>query len=615
MEDNSPEPGSEYAPSEEPETSRPNRWTGAPSTWQSLTAQERGLAASLDELRNRDLSVHLYNAHALKKRAARLQSKASQGIKLLILEIKVENPIEEDADEPFVPPKSWTAWPLPLDEVPREGEPFDEDEPEEGYTFKRREVERPSRELEEILTGLSLKFAKETFEEREWASGDEQDIEDMEDVEGTQMENGNNDGEEELDERDAELPRKDQSEVPLIRNFLKPVVSADDERARELLQPTVRHTISKLDEVLMALHHARKTCRRYSSLSEPDTEDERQIVYPIQGSSEAENSLAGNPRRFENLTHRAKPNGNEDDENIDEQDILRPKKPGRGRKPKQYLRFDGETERDYHVRVARLQKKPAPAFAFSEKSKSLEKPRSRSRATPTPRRNRVPSEEAAESHQKRLGLRDWSEVLGSAALVGFPPDVIERVTQRCANLFGEGISMRTMVEAPFSNENADVLKIYQPEEIPDLGPESDSSASASKDSVQESSKKVKWMKPLGYAPQNEVCFCPVKDCPRQHRGFSNRRRLILHLERAHRLTKKEIAEFEIPSDEEMDGAVHVDGFLRPEKRHWGGIQSEQGKRRRVEDEGGLSGLESENSRESGDDHEQDETQSEEAENP
>lgn len=48
---------------------RPNRWQGAPSTWTTLTAQERGLAASLDQIRNADLSIHLYNAHALKRRA------------------------------------------------------------------------------------------------------------------------------------------------------------------------------------------------------------------------------------------------------------------------------------------------------------------------------------------------------------------------------------------------------------------------------------------------------------------------------------------------------------------------------------------------------------------
>ena len=55
--------------SEESVIQRPNRWRGAPSSWNKLTAQERGLAASLDQIRNADLSIHLYNAHALKRRA------------------------------------------------------------------------------------------------------------------------------------------------------------------------------------------------------------------------------------------------------------------------------------------------------------------------------------------------------------------------------------------------------------------------------------------------------------------------------------------------------------------------------------------------------------------
>jgi hypothetical protein len=47
---------------------RSNKWTGASSTWLSLTAQERGLIASLDQVRDEDLSIHLYNAYALKHR-------------------------------------------------------------------------------------------------------------------------------------------------------------------------------------------------------------------------------------------------------------------------------------------------------------------------------------------------------------------------------------------------------------------------------------------------------------------------------------------------------------------------------------------------------------------
>lgn len=66
---NNDDSASEYQESESAEPERPNRWKDAPSTWQFHTAQERGLKASLDQLRNADLGVHLYNAHALRQRA------------------------------------------------------------------------------------------------------------------------------------------------------------------------------------------------------------------------------------------------------------------------------------------------------------------------------------------------------------------------------------------------------------------------------------------------------------------------------------------------------------------------------------------------------------------
>ena len=53
--------------------SRPNCWTGAPSTWLAITASERQQAAALEQLRNANLSIHLYNAFALRKRAKALE--------------------------------------------------------------------------------------------------------------------------------------------------------------------------------------------------------------------------------------------------------------------------------------------------------------------------------------------------------------------------------------------------------------------------------------------------------------------------------------------------------------------------------------------------------------
>jgi hypothetical protein len=64
-----PDSDASEATADDLEPPRPNKWQGAPSTWTTLTAQERGLVASLDQIRNADLSIHLFNAHALKRRA------------------------------------------------------------------------------------------------------------------------------------------------------------------------------------------------------------------------------------------------------------------------------------------------------------------------------------------------------------------------------------------------------------------------------------------------------------------------------------------------------------------------------------------------------------------
>jgi hypothetical protein len=60
----------EYTTSSESgsEADRPNRWEGPSSTWQDMNREEINTLTALDEIRNRDLSVHLYNTFALKQR-------------------------------------------------------------------------------------------------------------------------------------------------------------------------------------------------------------------------------------------------------------------------------------------------------------------------------------------------------------------------------------------------------------------------------------------------------------------------------------------------------------------------------------------------------------------
>lgn len=47
---------------------RANRFDGPPSTWKHLTEEDRAVHGSLVRQRDEDLAVHLYNAHALKRR-------------------------------------------------------------------------------------------------------------------------------------------------------------------------------------------------------------------------------------------------------------------------------------------------------------------------------------------------------------------------------------------------------------------------------------------------------------------------------------------------------------------------------------------------------------------
>lgn len=53
--------------SDELHETRPNRWTGAPSTWRTYTEEDRQTYIALEALRNNDLSSHLYNAFALRR--------------------------------------------------------------------------------------------------------------------------------------------------------------------------------------------------------------------------------------------------------------------------------------------------------------------------------------------------------------------------------------------------------------------------------------------------------------------------------------------------------------------------------------------------------------------
>ncbi|KAK0113430.1 hypothetical protein ONS95_013688 [Cadophora gregata] len=544
---------------------RPNRWKGPPTSWQTLTEPERSLAASLDTIRNADLSVHLFNAHALKRRARELEDPERRRKSVN------DFPGIPEEDQAFRPAKGWTAWPLPPDDVPRNGEEIGLPKQFEEYTFKAEEDGAPSRELEDVLIGVTLKYAKERFESRKkveegnpddtW-KGKEKDIES--DSTGSEYHNSLNEDEPIINEASKSLQ-------PTIH--MKSVVSAEDERSRDLLRPSVRHTLSKLDELLMALHHARKTCYRYSHSEAGTTDDESvaDTAFSEQAPESPSKRPQGRPRKFADLPTRTKPAivpsiTHEPDHG----DPLRPKITHRGRPKKVYERLEGETEQEYAVRVARLQKKPLPAFAppaelLTTKSPSPRRGRERSRSVPA---KRATSKELRDARRRRLDLRDWSEVVGVAALVGFEPDVLERAARRCANLFGEGMVMRRIAEIPFAErEGKDELVRYEPELIPDLDEHMLELSSSDDESGSDSASEPDILPGVRTKsnPSRQAVFCPIQTCPRRVQGFRDMAAVKRHLEKGHKIQKEEVEDYILPSDEEMDGAVHIDGFLKPLK--------------------------------------------------
>jgi hypothetical protein len=487
----------------------------------------------------------------------------------------VEDPLAPDADEPFIPPRVWTAWPLPPEEVPRSCENISEEDQDEIYTFRRREKEHPSRELVDILTSIALRSAKERFEARETAS--ESSLGDGEltrDIGDSASEHSW------YTERDDEIDRDAEPKTRAPTVFV-PAIALDDERSADVLRPTIRHILSKLDEVLSALHHARVNCRRYSSSGDADNPEDAPPPSGDEVSAKSVKRPKGRPRKFENVTYRPKADFEAIEEEMSDEGGLRRKKSvGRGRKPKQYVRLDEETNQEYQIRIARLQKKPLPAFApprsVSVSAVHSELPMKK----PSPLHVKQHQKEAIQKSPQKLELRDWSEVLGAAALVGLPPEIIIRATQRCANLFEEGMTMRTMTEAPFGVEDGSYDTIYRPEHNPDFG------SAASGDEVDsESTRNVARSDDItggrNFAivdSRFQLRFCPVDDCFRKTTGFSSQSKLQNHLKTQHEMTADEIVEYEVPSDQEMDGAAHVDRFMRPTKRLWRGPDKKKRKR-------------------------------------
>lgn len=196
----------------------------------------------------------------------------------------------------------------------------------------------------------------------------------------------------------------------------------------------------------------------------------------------------------------------------------------------------------------------------------------------------------------RYANRDWSEVLGMAAIIGFPPKVIQRTAQRLTGLLGEGIDLRVFQRLP--DREASTLLTYRPEKIPsDDGlfgsteeeedveedeyevEDSFNSTTSPKRSMssiphisksktnQDSDNSLSSSSDYSSSESElEGHTCPIEDCDRQMPGqeISTQKALRAHLRKRHDWSEYDIEEFyeETSDEDEMMGGILRDGFLK-----------------------------------------------------
>lgn len=544
---------------------RPNRYSGPASTWRQWTANERQLAASLDQLRAGDLSVHLYNAHALKRRFR----SAHQSTPVAQWQRK-ENWTDPANREEWIPPKSWTAWPLEPDLVPRPEERFAPPLEEDGeYVIKQDRDWKPSGDMEDLLMGIMLRTAKRQWEARDWA-GDETSMPDKEQLKsesparGRRSKSASTRRSSEAGARSRRSSSRastaqastaasesagqtngsddedisDNAEEPESPALL-PVVMADDERASRILKPTVRSLLTKLDGLLMGLYHVRGNhldvdSDTTASAAQTDAEDASSADSEAPTCSQGKDGL----HKIVDPGHTALNLLVQESVGFQQRDSQ-----GKNRKTsKQSSNIAGRPSDS-------TQQPSKPTKTNSQGASAKETPSSRSRSPTRRRRKRsrsAVSDASSSATEEWRAPMDWSEVLGTASLTGWDTAVIDRAAKRCADLFGEGISFRTLIEGEGSSTGAETTH-YLPGMISAVDRASGVHAG------------VATVQNTGSGLDLENLVCPHPTCPRHTEAFPLQRRLAEHIRRVHKYDP--YAEGSAIGD--MYGGVHVDGFLQP----------------------------------------------------
>ena len=396
---------------------RENRYFGPASTWLSWTEQERTVIQSLDRVRSLDLSVHLIKAAGLKRKAQTINGpegkrnrKGKENAESKLSCTDEDDGIDHSSGRKsrISLPKSWTAWPMPPEQVPREELlPYIFDNGRRRVDFDNR----PSANLEEWLIATATRIARETWKAR-WGGGEmlkpilkrekAADAETKSEPAAATEHSIEVEGEGQNVAHEGPIRPPAQSGPEPVMFYSQPIPSfeksssldsaeddnesdtssnlqpepiGDDEKASRYFIPSARHILSKLDDLLLGLH---KT--RYAYAARPYG---RANGKTSQSQTPDESHSRGRSVRSRSLSRRRGRNARSSSANTD-------------------------------VSLASVLS-----------------------VTSSGRRSR---------RVENLGLRDWSDVMGMASLIGWDPAIIERASERCARLFRENMLFRTFYE-------------------------------------------------------------------------------------------------------------------------------------------------------------------------
>lgn len=241
---------------------------------------------------------------------------------------------------------------------------------------------RPSAELEESIIACMMKDAKDTFRSQECDYEEEKAIRPRR-----------------TEAAEPVTDDEDQKEAGTMNEAsrLRPVLQADDDKTRHQLRPLARNVISQLERVLTGLHHSTYSRGQYFDSSDDLSSD-----------TDPDVSRSRSPRK---VRGRSRSRGRAS---------ARRKTTSRGGSRSAHSSTGPENEDE----------------AMRDASQS----RGRSRAS-----DNGPNERTAKS-KSRIALRDWSEVMGIASMIGLPAAAVMRASNRCADLFGQDMTFRTFRE-------------------------------------------------------------------------------------------------------------------------------------------------------------------------